>query len=100
MAVRGGYVYIMSNKYRTVFYVGVTSNLLNRVFEHKSGKGSSFTVKYHCTDLVYYERFHLIEEAIAREKAIKKWNREWKLNLIREFNPEIRDLSNEIDDYN
>ena len=99
MHEKGGYVYIMANKYHTVLYIGVTSNLFNRVYEHKTLKGSIFTTKYKCIELVYFECFGFIDEAIAREKQIKKWNREWKENLIKDKNPDFRDLSNEIEDY-
>ena len=99
MVKRGGYVYIMSNKHRTVFYIGVTSNLFKRVHEHKILKGSLFTIKYNCTDLLYFESYTLIEEAIAREKAMKKWSRQWKIDLIKSKNPTLVDLSEEIGDY-
>ena len=83
MNAKGGYVYIVSNKYRTVFYIGVTSDLFNRAYEHKNAIGSSFTTKYKCTDLLYFEFFETIEEAIAREKLLKKWKRQWKIDLIK-----------------
>ena len=66
-------IYIMSNKTRTVLYIGVTSALYWRVLEHKSGEGSEFTSKFNCTDLVYFETFSTIEESIKREKVLKKW---------------------------
>ncbi|MFK7899468.1 MAG: GIY-YIG nuclease family protein [Cyclobacteriaceae bacterium] len=69
---KGGYVYIVSNKRRTVLYIGVTSNLYNRIYEHKNQEGAKFTSKYNCTDIVYYEFFDSIEEAIDREKVLKK----------------------------
>jgi len=93
---KGGYVYIMTNTYRTVFYIGVTSNLALRSFQHKNLEGSKFTTRYQCTDLVYYEFHDFIEEAILREKQMKKWNREWKSNLVRSYNPEMRDLYDEV----
>ena len=99
MHVKGGYIYIMSNKNRSVLYIGVTNNLFNRVNEHKTGEGSSFTKKYSCSDLLYFECFDSIEEAIIREKQLKNWNREWKENLIKEMNPELKDLSDAIVDY-
>tara|TARA_R110001592_G_scaffold271645_3_gene538194 strand:- start:2147 stop:2422 length:276 start_codon:yes stop_codon:yes gene_type:complete len=68
MTGKGGYIYIVSNKTRTVLYIGVTSDLANRVFQHKEGKGSQFTSKYNCKDLLYYEFFDSIDEAILREK--------------------------------
>ena len=69
------YVYIMSNKNRNVFYIGVTTNLRERVAQHVSGNGCQFTNKYKCHFLVYYEEFNNIETAIAREKQLKNWNR-------------------------
>jgi len=93
---KGGYVYMVSNKTRSVLYVGVTSNLYSRAYEHKHGEGSSFTKKYKCTDLVYYEFHPTIEEAITREKQIKKWKRKWKDELIKKANPESSDLFDEV----
>ena len=92
MKSKGGYVYIMSNPKRTVLYIGVTSNLYARTYEHKLGQGSTFTKKYKCTDLVYYQFFPTIDEAIKRENQLKKWKRRWKLNLIEKDNPEWNDL--------
>ena len=91
-----GYVYIMSNKNRTTFYIGVTSNLKERIGDHKNGLGSVFTTKYSLFDLVYYEKFPDILQAIDREKQLKKWHREWKINLIKSKNPEMEDLFWEI----
>lgn len=85
-------MYIMMNRKRTTLYIGVTSNLLSRVEEHKQGLGSGFTKKYRLYDLVYYESFFSIEEAIKREKQLKNWKREWKLELIKKMNPEFIDL--------
>ncbi len=96
---RGGYIYIMSNKTRSVLYIGVTSVLYWRVSEHKSCKGSDFTTKYNCTDLVYFETFTTIEEAIKREKVLKKWKRDWKDNLIYKLNPDLVDLTENVKDY-
>ena len=93
---KGGSTYIMSNKNRTTLYIGVTSELISRVIEHKTGRGSKFTKSYNCTDLIYYESFSSIEEAIAREKQLKNWHKEWKWNLVKEFNPEVIDLSTSI----
>ena len=88
-----GWVYILSNKYRTVLYIGVTNDLIKRVDEHRNGKDrKSFTFRYNCFDLIYYECFGRIDEAIAREKRLKEWKREWKLNLIKKKNEELRDL--------
>ena len=87
------YVYIMSNKWRTTLYIGVTSDLERRVLEHKRGEGSSFTSKYNLNDLLYFEEGNSIEDTIAREKQLKAWERKWKMELIKEMNPEFKDLS-------
>ncbi|WP_288341349.1 GIY-YIG nuclease family protein [uncultured Roseivirga sp.] len=87
---------MMSNPRRTVIYIGVTSELISRVLQHKRHMGSTFTKKYHCTDLLYHEEFSSIQEAIAREKQLKNWHNDWKWNLIREHNPELKDLSESI----
>ncbi|MEQ9165526.1 MAG: GIY-YIG nuclease family protein [Fulvivirga sp.] len=90
---RGGAVYIMTNQHHTVYYTGVTSDLIARVQEHKMKVyPKSFTSKYNINKLVYWESFHSIEEAIMREKQIKAYRREKKLALINEFNPEGIDL--------
>ena len=86
----------MSNKNRTVLYIGVTNDLYNRAYQHKTGIGSAFTKKYSCTDLIYYGFFDRIEDAIHREKRLKKWNRAWKNELIENFNPEKRDLFDDV----
>ena len=90
----------MSNKNRTVLYIGVTSDLEARVQQHKDGEGSAYTKKYKCHDLVYYEVFDDIESAIEREKVLKKWNRRWKEELITASNPQLKDLWNEIGRFN
>ena len=94
--MRKGYVYILSNKARTTFYTGVTSNLAQRMEQHKAELGSKFTQKYKLKYLVYYEVFYLVKDAIAREKQLKNWHRNWKINLIKSINPEMKDLSDEI----
>ena len=86
------FVYIMANTYRTTFYIGVTSNLSNRIIEHAIGEGSKFTKKYNLTDLVYYEKFTDINQAIVREKQLKNWHHDWKINLIKEKNPKLETL--------
>jgi len=86
------YVYILTNKYKTVFYTGVTSNLSRRMLEHKGGQGSDFCRRYNISCLVYYEVHINILDAIRREKQIKKWNRDWKIELIKKKNPEMKDL--------
>ena len=87
------WVYIMSNSFRNVLYVGVTNNLPLRVREHKNLiKEDSFTSRYNCTDLIYYEEFSDINLAINREKQIKGWKRDKKENLIKSVNPELETL--------
>ena len=86
------YVYILTNKNRTVFYVGVTNNLERRLLEHQQNvqdQMNSFTGRYRCIYLVYYEEYQWIQMAIAREKEIKGWRREKKLALIRTINPNM-----------
>ena len=92
------YIYILTNKHKNVLYVGVTNNIARRLFEHTVEKSSkdSFTVKYNCEFLVYYEHYTRIEEAIAREKEIKKWRREKKDRLINLSNPEWNFLNEEV----
>ncbi|MCX2495668.1 GIY-YIG nuclease family protein [Pedobacter sp. PF22-3] len=90
---RGGCVYILTNHTYTVLYIGVTSELYFRIIEHKEKKyPDSFTAKYNCSKLVYYEQFDSIEEAIAKEKQLKNWKRAWKINLINQNNPNWNDL--------
>lgn len=88
------YVYIMSSG-SGVLYIGVTNNIIRRVEEHKEGITDGFTKKYKCTQLVYYENFNNITQAIAREKEIKKWRREKKIVLISSVNPQWNDLYND-----
>ena len=94
---QGGYVYIMTNKRNGTLYVGVTSRLVERVFEHKTKAfPESFTAKYECNILVYYRAFSGIVEAIAEEKRLKGGGRLQKLKLIEEMNPKWDDLWEEI----
>ncbi len=86
-------VYILSNYARTVFYIGVTSDLQGRMQQHKNGEGGAFTSKYKCHYLMYYEDWNDIKRAIEREKNLKNWHREWKINLIRKENPDLLDLA-------
>ena len=92
---KGGYVYIMAN-IRQTLYTGVTSNLQTRVYQHKNNLVKGFTSKYNLHMLVYYESFDTIEQAIIREKQIKDINRKDKLAMIYKFNPEFKDLSDQI----
>lgn len=96
MKTHNNFVYIMSNKNRTTFYIGVTNNLHRRVAEHNNGEGSKFVQRYKLYDLIYYEHFTDIEYAIKREKQLKNWHRDWKLNLIKEFNPNLMDLKKDL----
>lgn len=93
---KGGYVYILANKRNGTTYIGVTSNLVRRVYEHKNDLVDGFSQKYSVHNLVYYERHDRIEDAIVREKQMKKWKRAWKLRTIENFNPEWRDLYRDI----
>ena len=90
------FVYMLTNKNNNVFYTGVTSNLVKRVFEHKTKAVDGFSKRYNLTKLVYYEVSNNIENAIKKEKQIKNWHREWKINKIKETNPEFKDLYNDI----
>ena len=90
--MQGGYVYIMTNKLFGVLYTGVTADLAARVLQHRNGAGSKFCKRYNCDKLVFAEPHGRIEEAIAREKAIKAWPRLWKLELVSAANPNWDDL--------
>ena len=85
---QGGWVYIMANRYRGGMYVGVTSDALTRMYQHRNGTGSRHVADFAKTRLVYVERHDEIEQAIAREKLVKKWRREWKFALIEADNPD------------
>ena len=86
------YVYIMTNKRYGTLYTGVTSNLIQRVWQHKNKITPGFTSKYNLHKLVYYEQYGNILEAIKREKNIQAWKRQWKIRIIEEFNPDWSDL--------
>ena len=86
------YIYILANKRNGTLYIGVTSNLVKRVYEHKKNLVDGFTKKYNIHKLAYYEITSDIESSIRREKQLKKWNRKWKMNLIEKSNPEWIDL--------
>jgi putative endonuclease len=90
------YVYILASKRNGTLYVGVTNDLARRVGEHRAGIAEGFTKKYGVHCLVYFETFEDINEAIHREKRLKKYKREWKISLIREHNVEWRDLTETI----
>jgi putative endonuclease len=91
------YTYILASERNGTLYVGHTDDLNRRVFEHQSKAIPGFTAKYGVTYLVWYEQFETREGAFARERAIKKWNRLWKLRLIERFNPGWRDLSQDLE---
>ncbi len=86
------YVYIMTNKLNTVLYIGVTDNLTRRVYEHKNKVIKGFTEKYNINKLVYFETTKDVNSAIAREKVLKRWKRDWKVSLIEEKNKNWEDL--------
>jgi putative endonuclease len=91
------YIYIISNKHKTVLYTGVTNNLRIRLSQHKENNAignKTFAAKYHAVYLLYYEKFTWIQEAIAREKEIKHWRREKKIELIKTINPDLVFLNN------
>ncbi len=96
MAVKYGYIYLLVNRANTVIYTGVTNNLQKRVYEHKQSLVKGFTSKYNVHKLVYYEVFDGIKDAIIREKQIKGGSRRKKMELIKNFNPEFRDLYEEL----
>ena len=89
------FVYILANKKNGTLYIGVTSNIGRRTYEHKQGFNEWFTKKYNVKILVYYQKFGSIVDAIIREKQLKKWNRKWKVELIEKYNPERNDLYHE-----
>ena len=96
--IRGGAIYIMTNQWNTTLYTGVTANLKIRNYQHKEKTNiKSFSARYNLSKLVYYEGFHSIEEAIAREKQIKGGSRAKKIALIERMNPEWKDLGPEVD---
>ena len=90
------YVYILASKRKGTLYIGVTSDLIKRVYQHKNKLTNGFTKKYNVNKLVYYETTYDITSAIAREKQIKKWKRAWKIHLIEKHNPHWDDLYNQI----
>jgi len=94
--MKQGYVYILANKRNGTLYVGVTSNLAQRIYQHKNNLMEGFTRKFQIHQLVYFEARVRIDDAIAREKSLKKWRRKWKLQLIEGTNPDWRDLYGDI----
>jgi len=100
------YVYILANYQRSCFYVGFTNDIVRRIIEHQNGFGSFFTIQYKLKHLIYFEEYRYVHDAINREKEIKKWSRDKKINLVKTTNPFLSDLSeqllidNEIDQNN
>lgn len=89
---KGGYTYILASKKYGTLYIGVTSDLIKRIWQHREGVVEGFTDKYTVHKLVHYEIFEEITYAIEREKQLKRWHRPWKINLIEENNPDWEDL--------
>ena len=94
--MKSSFVYILASRRNGTLYVGVTSDLVKRVYEHKSDVVDGFTKKYRVHNLVYFEMFDDIREAIEREKQIKRWKRRWKMRIIEEANPQWKDLYGEL----
>ena len=87
------YVYILSNRHNGTLYIGVSNDLERRIFEHKNKLVKGFSSKYGLDRLIYFEKFQFIEDAIKREKQLKNWNRQWKIDLIEKENQDWNDLS-------
>ena len=94
--MKTGWVYIMTNKPNGTLYIGVTGDLPSRVEQHRTGEGSRYCHRYNLHRLVYCEGHSRMDEAIAREKAMKAWKRQWKVALIEQQNPEWRDLYDDL----
>lgn len=94
--MRSGFVYIMASKRNGTLYIGVTNNIIERITQHKEGRGSEFVKKYGVTMLVWFEEFPLVTDAIQRETSLKRWPRKWKIALIEKVNPEWRDLYGDL----
>ena len=92
MAMKKYYIYILASKHNGTLYIGVANDLMRRVYEHKNDLIDGFTKKYGVHRLVYYEQYDEVVNAIQREKRLKKWNRQWKIELIEKENPEWKDL--------
>src|SRR6266516_390651 len=90
------YTYILTNMHNAVFYIGVTNNLHRRIDEHTLGQENTFTKRYNMSKLVYAEQYKYVEDAIMREKQLKNWHREWKINLIKKTNERFVDISDTI----
>lgn len=94
----GYYLYILTNKTNTVLYIGITNNLSKRIWEHKNKIIPGFTSDYNVNKLVYFEKLNIfsIKEARVKEKQVKKWNREWKIKLIKSINPNWENLEQNL----
>ncbi len=90
------YVYILTNLNNTTLYIGVTNDLIRRIWEHKNAMVDGFTKRYKLKKLVHFEEFQNPTEAISREKQLKNWHRQWKINLIKSINPGFEDLYDQI----
>lgn len=94
--MKNAYVYILTNEYNTVLYIGVTSDIIKRIYEHKNKVIDGFSKKYNLNKLVYYEIYEDIVSAIEREKFLKGKGRKYKIDLINKMNPNLNDLFNDI----
>ena len=94
--MKQSYVYILASQRNGTLYIGLTSDLIKRIWEHKNKFVPGFTEKYNVTMLVYYEIFHDITLAANREKRLKEWKRQWKIDLIEKMNPDWKDLYQDI----
>lgn len=95
--MKKAYTYILSNKNRTSLYIGSTGDLVRRIKQHAKGTGAKFTSKYKTFELIYFEAFLDVKLAMKREKQLKNWHRDWKLNLIKQMNPNLETLAIKID---
>ncbi len=93
---KSGFFYIMASRKNGTLYAGVTNNIIRRTMEHKEGKGSAFTAEHKVHKLVYYETYDCVIDAIVREKRVKEWKRDWKIELIQSMNPDWRDLYEDV----
>lgn len=94
--MKPGFVYMLTNRKDGVLYIGVTDDLARRVWQHRSGTVSSFTKKYNCHLLVWFEKFENLHDARMAERRMKAWKREWKIRRIEELNPQWHDLTSEL----
>jgi len=90
------YLYILASKKDGVLYIGITNDLVKRTYQHKNNLCDGFTKKYFVHKLVYFEQYQDIQDAISREKQIKRWNRQWKIDLIEKMNSEWKDLNESL----